>query len=50
MLAKAADAKGVDLGEHVIVGGLFVQVVFFGFFVAVAGIFHCGISVWPTAE
>ena len=37
-------------GENVIIGGLFVQVAFFGFFVATAGIFHTRMMLVPTAR
>ncbi|KAF2748116.1 RTA1 like protein [Sporormia fimetaria CBS 119925] len=35
-----ADPKKKDLGEYLIVGGLFVQLTFFGFFVIAAGVFQ----------
>jgi RTA1 like protein len=50
MLAKAKDPDAVKLGEHIISGGLFIQVVFFGFFVIVAGVFHYWISLHPTTR
>ncbi|KAL4793106.1 RTA1 like protein-domain-containing protein [Aspergillus venezuelensis] len=34
------DADSADMGENIIVGGLFVQIAFFGFFVITAGIFE----------
>ncbi|KAL4928056.1 RTA1 domain-containing protein [Aspergillus undulatus] len=34
------DSESADTGEHIIVGGLFVQIIFFAFFVATAGIFE----------
>lgn len=40
MLATAKTSSSVSLGENIIVGGLIVQVVFFGFFVIVSIIFH----------
>jgi hypothetical protein len=30
----------LHLGEHIIIGGLFVQLIFFAFFIVVAGVFH----------
>lgn len=36
-------------GENIILGGLIVQVVMFGLFVVVAGIFHSRLRQWPTA-
>jgi hypothetical protein len=40
----------MKLGENVIIVGLFVQILFFGFFVAVSVIFHKGIAANPTTE
>lgn len=40
MLATAKDKSKVDLGNNMIVAGLFVQIIFFGFFVVVSLIFH----------
>lgn len=39
----------VKTGENIILGGLIVQVIMFGLFVIVAGIFHSRIRQWPTA-
>ena len=50
MLAKAKDNNGVKLGQYIITGGLIIQVVFFGFFIVVAGIFHTRITRYPTAK
>ena len=50
MLAKAKDQSDVDLGQHVITAGLGIQVVFFGFFIVVAGIFHYRIARFPTTR
>ncbi|KAL3469438.1 RTA1 like protein-domain-containing protein [Aspergillus californicus] len=38
-----------DMGENIIVGGLFVQIIFFGFFVICSYIFQRRISANPTA-
>lgn len=35
-------------GENIIIGGLFVQLAFFGFFVVAAGIFHRRMAREPT--
>ncbi|KAB2570221.1 Protein RTA1 [Lasiodiplodia theobromae] len=43
-------AKGNTLGEKLIIGGLFVQLFFFTFFVFVAGIFHRRMAMVPTAK
>ncbi|KAL3478487.1 RTA1 like protein-domain-containing protein [Aspergillus californicus] len=40
MQASAKDADQSDMGEKMILGGLFVQIFFFGVFVIVAMIFH----------
>jgi hypothetical protein len=48
MLAKAKDQDGVKLGENIIVGGLGIQVLFFGFFIIVSAIFHYRINLLPT--
>ncbi|KAJ5806815.1 hypothetical protein N7474_010407 [Penicillium riverlandense] len=37
-------------GEHIIVGGLFVQIIFFGFFTISAVVFQARISKVPTAR
>ena len=42
--------KAIDLGQNIIVGGLVVQILFFGFFLVVAAVFHLRISKNPTAE
>jgi len=40
MLANAKDQKTVKLGNNIILGGLILQVPFFGLFIMVAGVFH----------
>ncbi|KOC12297.1 RTA1 domain protein [Aspergillus flavus AF70] len=40
MLAKANSQDSVKLGENMIIGGLFIQIIFFGFFIVVAIVFH----------
>jgi hypothetical protein len=40
----------MKLGENVIIVGLFVQIIFFGFFVIVSVIFHKRIVASPTTE
>ncbi|KAJ5934303.1 hypothetical protein N7466_003850 [Penicillium verhagenii] len=40
MLATAKSTSSMNLGENIIVGGLFVQVVSFGFFIIISIIFH----------
>ncbi|GME29236.1 Rta1 domain protein [Neofusicoccum parvum] len=43
-------AKGSKVGEQLIVGGLFVQLFFFSFFVVVAGMFHRRMAMVPTSK
>lgn len=43
-----SNASSVRLGQHIVVGGLIVQIVFFGFFVAVAAVFNMRIKKEPT--
>lgn len=40
MLATAKDQSKVKLGNNMIVAGLFVQILFFGFFIVVCVVFH----------
>ncbi|KAL4910531.1 hypothetical protein BDW74DRAFT_172002 [Aspergillus multicolor] len=40
MQAKASTAEGARMGEKMILGGLFVQILFFGIFIVVSIIFH----------
>lgn len=45
-------AGSLDLlhtGEYVVIGGLFVQIIFFGFFMAVAVTFHLRLNKHPTS-
>lgn len=48
MLTQAKSADDVKLGENIIIGGLFIQIIFFGFFMIVALVFHRRISKLPT--
>ncbi|KAF4457377.1 hypothetical protein F53441_706 [Fusarium austroafricanum] len=50
MLATAKDKNAVKRGENIIVGGLGIQIIFFGFFVIVTLIFHLRISRNPTQK
>ena len=47
MLAKAKDNSGVKLGQNVITAGLVIQVLFFGLFIIVAGIFNYRLRAVP---
>ncbi|RYP18312.1 hypothetical protein DL765_004032 [Monosporascus sp. GIB2] len=48
MLAIAETMDMFQTGENIIVGGLFVQLVAFGVFIAVAGVFYVRITKNPT--
>ncbi|KAL1852529.1 hypothetical protein Daus18300_012127 [Diaporthe australafricana] len=48
MLTQAKSADDVKKGENIIIGGLFIQIIFFGFFMIVALVFHRRISQHPT--
>lgn len=39
-----------NIGENVTIGGLVIQLLFFGFFVIVAAVFHYRISQSPTSK
>lgn len=50
MLAKANTADDQKRGTNIITGGLFIQVIFFGFFMAVSAIFNLRIAQNPTIK
>jgi hypothetical protein len=50
MMASAKTQAVVTNGQHIITGGLFIQVFFFGFFIVVAGLFHTRIRRNPTPK
>ncbi|CAF3449862.1 hypothetical protein SNK03_002393 [Fusarium graminearum] len=50
MLATAKDKDAVKRGENIIVGGLIIQILFFGFFMIVTLIFHARINRNPTQK
>ncbi|CEI65955.1 hypothetical protein FVEN_g4629 [Fusarium venenatum] len=50
MLATAKDKDAVKKGENIIVGGLIIQILFFGFFMVVTLIFHVRINRNPTQK
>ncbi|KAF9873744.1 rta1 domain-containing protein [Colletotrichum karsti] len=50
MLATAKDRDSVKKGENIIVGGLGIQIVFFGFFMVVTLVFHMRLSRNPTPK
>ncbi|PWY92331.1 RTA1 like protein [Aspergillus heteromorphus CBS 117.55] len=45
-----SDTSDASTGEHVIIGGLFVQIIFFGFFLITALIFQKRLAKNPTSE
>jgi hypothetical protein len=48
MAGKGADA--MSNGSHIIVSGVIVQMLFFGFFLVVASVFHRRICAQPTSK
>ncbi|OKL58477.1 hypothetical protein UA08_06352 [Talaromyces atroroseus] len=44
-----SDSTNPSSGEHIIIGGLFVQIIFFGFFMITTSIFQLRIDRKPTA-
>ncbi|CAI6094412.1 unnamed protein product [Clonostachys chloroleuca] len=48
MLAKAKTQADMSIGENIIIGGLFIQIVFFGFFIVATYISHRRIVLSPT--
>lgn len=48
VLTQAKSEDDVRLGEHIIVAGLCIQILFFGFFIIVAMVFHKRIVRRPT--
>ncbi|KAF5631757.1 rta1 domain protein [Fusarium sp. NRRL 52700] len=50
MLATAKTKSAVKRGENIIVGGLGIQIIFFGFFMIVTLIFHLRINRNPTQK
>ncbi|KAK3110177.1 hypothetical protein LTR53_015807 [Teratosphaeriaceae sp. CCFEE 6253] len=40
----------INLGQHIVVAGLFVQVIFFGLFVITAALFHLRMTRMPTGR
>lgn len=49
MLIKAKDNDGFKMGENIILGGLILQILIFGFFVVVAAVWHRRLLARPTA-
>ncbi|RMY22113.1 hypothetical protein D0867_02917 [Hortaea werneckii] len=47
-LQASGNVDTINTGESVVVGGLFVQIIFFGLFVISASIFHVRVSRMPT--
>lgn len=50
MLVQAKDSDGIKRGENIILGGLVLQILIFGFFVAVAATWHRRLMARPTAK
>ncbi|OAL51126.1 hypothetical protein IQ07DRAFT_412686 [Pyrenochaeta sp. DS3sAY3a] len=49
ILSQAKDQASRDRGEHIILGGLILQILFFGFFVIIAGKWHRRLKDTVTA-
>jgi hypothetical protein len=47
LLAGAKTQDQVDMGQHIIIGGLLVQILFFGFFMVVSVTFHYRMLTTP---
>lgn len=50
LMAKADSQDDAKMGENIIVGGLGIQILVFGFFIIVAGIFNLRIRKVPTEK
>lgn len=50
MLVVAKTQAAVQKGENIIIGGLVLQILFFGFFMIVTMVFHARIRKWPTTQ
>lgn len=50
MLATAKNSDDVKKGENIIIGGLGIQILFFGFFMVVTLVFHMRIREKPTQK
>ncbi|KAH7210049.1 RTA1 like protein-domain-containing protein [Fusarium oxysporum] len=50
MLASAKNKDSIKMGENMIVGGLLIQILFFGFFMVVTVVFHMRIRSRPTSR
>ncbi|CAM1502691.1 Fc.00g074670.m01.CDS01 [Cosmosporella sp. VM-42] len=50
MLATSKSSDDVKKGENIIVGGLGIQILFFGFFMIVTLVFHLRIRAQPTTK
>lgn len=48
MLVQADDKDGMKLGENIILGGLILQILIFGFFIVVSGTWHRRLESRPT--
>ncbi|RMZ70815.1 RTA1 like [Pyrenophora seminiperda CCB06] len=49
ILVSANDDAGFTRGENIILGGLVLQILIFGFFIVVAGIWHARLARQPSA-
>jgi high-affinity Fe2+/Pb2+ permease len=49
-LLSSGNSSSIDTGQNIVVGGLFIQVIFFGMFVVASAIFHFRMNQMPTAK
>ncbi|RDW79828.1 hypothetical protein BP6252_04466 [Coleophoma cylindrospora] len=49
-LMASSDASSAKLGSHLILGGLLLQIIIFGFFIAVSLVFHLRLRAMPTSQ
>jgi len=49
MIASAKDTDTMDLGNNIVLAGLVLQVLFFGLFIGVAGVFHKRMRADPAS-
>ncbi|KAF2136473.1 uncharacterized protein K452DRAFT_279964 [Aplosporella prunicola CBS 121167] len=50
MSSGSSNADAVNMAQNIVIGGLVVQLVFFGFFIIVSALFHRRMSLVPTAR
>jgi hypothetical protein len=48
MMANAKAQNTINLGNHIIIAGLLIQLIFFGFFIIISIVFHHRMLASPT--